>query len=97
MQYKEVVDNIKSRHIRKVLWRCDIMAMLSVICKDCKEEFSFRGWIDREDLKGTEYESQIDSITDEELYSLEKTDKIKDEWEKFEENPVALIAVHETL
>ena len=64
------------------------MAMLSVICNDCGGMFSLRGWIEKEDLKNTPYENKIDTITEDELYQLEEKGKIKDEWDKFEDNPV---------
>ena len=43
------------------------MAMLLVICKDCGEESSLRGYIEKEDLRGTRYENLMDTITEEEL------------------------------
>lgn len=60
------------------------MAMLQVVCKDCGEETSLRGWIVKEDLLGTEYEELMDTITDEELQSLEEAGKIQDEWDKWD-------------
>lgn len=62
--------------------------MLIVNCCDCGEMFSLRGWIEKEDLKGTPYENLINTITDEELRKLEVEGKIKDEMDKFEENPI---------
>lgn len=64
------------------------MAMLNVICYDCGYMNALRGWVEKEDLKGTKYEDQIDSITEEELFDLAEKGEIKDEWDKFEENPV---------
>lgn len=46
------------------------MAMLLVICKDCGEESSLRGYIEKEDLRGTRYENLMDTITEEELKSI---------------------------
>ncbi|MFR5393477.1 MAG: hypothetical protein ACLTG6_07860 [Roseburia faecis] len=60
------------------------MAMLQIVCKDCGAEESLRGWIAKEDLLGTEYEELMDTITDEELQSLEKAGKIQDEWDKWD-------------
>ena len=60
------------------------MAMLQVICKDCNEESSLRGWIEKEDLIGTEYENRIDTITEKELYELEEKGKIKDPWDRWD-------------
>ena len=64
------------------------MAMLQIHCKDCGSENSMRGWIDKEDLRNTEYEYMMDTITEKELYQLEQEGKIKDQWDKFENNPV---------
>lgn len=64
------------------------MAMLTVICNDCGEMHSLRGWISKEDLKNTPYEKIMNKITDEQLKELESKGIIKDEWDKFEENPV---------
>lgn len=60
------------------------MAMLQVICKDCGEECSLRGWIEKDDLMGTEYENRIDTITEEELCELEEKGKIKDQWDRWD-------------
>lgn len=62
------------------------MAMLQVICKDCGQENSLRGWIEKEDLIGTKYQNLIDTITEDELYALEETGEIKDEWDRWEGN-----------
>ena len=64
------------------------MAMLQVVCKRCRSENSLRGWIEREDLIGTKYEHLMNTITEEELYELEKNGEIKDEWDRWRENPV---------
>lgn len=64
------------------------MAMLQVYCKDCGNETSIRGWLEREDLKGTKYEDRIDTITEDELWELGCTEKVKDPWNKWYENPV---------
>lgn len=64
------------------------MAMLTVICNDCGEEYSLRGWCEKDDLKDTPWENKMDTITDEELYKLQEEGKIKDEWDKFLENPI---------
>lgn len=63
------------------------MAMLQVICKDCGSENHLRGWVEKEDLKGTKYENLIDAITEEELWELERKGEIKDEWDRFDEDP----------
>lgn len=59
------------------------MAMLQVICKKCGQESSLRGWIDKEDLVGTKYENLFNTITEDELYDLEKRGEIKDEWDRW--------------
>lgn len=59
------------------------MAMLQVACKDCGEESSLRGWVEKEDLRGTPYENLMDSITEEELNKLEREGKIQDEWDRW--------------
>ena len=41
--------------------------MLTVVCKNCHSEFSLRGWLEKEDLKGTSYENKINTITEDEL------------------------------
>lgn len=64
------------------------MAMLQVYCKDCGNETYFRGWVEREDLKGTKYEDRIDTITDDELWELERTGKVKDPWDKWFDHQV---------
>lgn len=64
------------------------MAMLEVVCNDCETETSLRGWIEKEDLKNTEYEGLMDTITEDELYELERSGKIKDPWDRFLDNPV---------
>ena len=64
------------------------MAMLQVICKDCKNENHLRGWIEKKDLLGTKYEKLMDTITEEELNELERKGEIKDEWDRWEENPI---------
>lgn len=58
------------------------MAMLEVICNDCKTETSLRGWVEKEDLKGNSYENLTDTITEDELYALQEDKKIKDPWRK---------------
>lgn len=62
--------------------------MLTIICNDCHSEHCIRGWIEKKDLKGTAYENMIATITDKELYELESKGKIKDEVDKFYDNPV---------
>lgn len=62
--------------------------MLTVICNDCGEMFSIRGWIEKEDLKNTPYENVMNTITDEQLQELYRNGMIKDEMDKFEENPI---------
>lgn len=54
------------------------MAMLSVFCNECGGMFSLRGWIDREDLKNTLYESVMNTISDEQLTELHNNGSIKD-------------------
>lgn len=58
--------------------------MLQVECMDCHQRASLRGWVEKEDLIGTEYESLMDSITEDELWELEKTGKVKDEWDRWD-------------
>lgn len=60
------------------------MAMLQVICKDCGEENSLRGWVEKEDLRGTKYENLIDTITEEELWELYFKGEVKDPWENWD-------------
>lgn len=60
------------------------MAMLQVICKDCHEESSLRGWIEKEDLIGTKYENLMNTITEDELYILQEKGEIKDEWDRWD-------------
>ncbi|MEE1255575.1 MAG: hypothetical protein UHN47_03565 [Lachnospiraceae bacterium] len=60
------------------------MAMLQVVCKDCGEESSLRGWIEKEDLKGTKYEHLMATITEKELYALEEKGEIKDPWNRWD-------------
>ncbi len=60
------------------------MAMLEVECKDCHEHKSLRGWVEKEDLIGTKYESLIDTITEDELYQLQEKGEIKDEWDRWD-------------
>lgn len=62
--------------------------MLTVSCCDCGEIFSLRGWIEKEDLKNTPYENIMNTITDEQLHDLERNGIIKDEMDRFKENPV---------
>ncbi len=64
------------------------MAMLEVVCRDCNSETSLRGWLEKEDLKGTEYEHFMDTITEDELFVLQNSGKVKDQWDRFMENPV---------
>ncbi len=62
--------------------------MLTVDCKNCHSTFSLRGWLEKEDLKGTSYENKINTITEDELQELEQKGIIKDEWDRFLDNPV---------
>lgn len=62
--------------------------MLTVICYNCGYMDSLRGWVEKEDLIGTEYESRINTITEQELDELQEKGEIKDEMDKFEENPI---------
>jgi DNA-directed RNA polymerase subunit M/transcription elongation factor TFIIS len=62
--------------------------MLTVICKKCHSEFFLRGWLEKEDLKGTSYENKINTITEDELQELEQKGIIKDEWDRFLDNPI---------
>lgn len=57
--------------------------MLEVCCKDCGCEYSLRGWVEKEDLRGTAYEDRMDTITEDELYKLQQEGKIQDEYDKF--------------
>lgn len=61
------------------------MAMLQVVCKDCGDETSLRGWIEKEDLIGTKYEYLMDTITEDELYDLQEKGEIKDPWDRWDE------------
>ena len=58
--------------------------MLTVTCYDCGEMYSLRGWIEKEDLRGTQFEEKIDTITDAELSELEEKGLIHDEKEEIE-------------
>lgn len=58
--------------------------MLQVICNDCDQEYSLRGWVEKEDLKGTPYEHIMETITEEELNKLQEQRKIQDPWDKFD-------------
>ena len=60
------------------------MAIMQVVCNKCGSESHMRGWIEKEDLKGTKYEHLIDNITDEELDKLERAGEILDEFDKWE-------------
>lgn len=62
------------------------MAMLQVICKDCGVESSLRGYIEKEDLRGTRYENLMNTITEEELNELNQKGEIKDPWERCDES-----------
>ena len=46
------------------------MAILQIECGKCHQSFSLRGYIEKEDLLGTEYESLMNTITDNELCEL---------------------------
>ena len=61
--------------------------MLTVTCYDCGEMYSLRGWIEKEDLRGTQFEEKIDTITDAELSELEEKGLIHDEMDVFEKTP----------
>lgn len=67
-----------------------IKMMLTVSCCECGEMYSLRGWVTKEDLIGTEFENRIDSIDDKKLHELQNTGKIKDQVDKFYENPVCV-------
>ena len=60
------------------------MAMMQVVCRKCGNETPMRGWIEKEDLKGTKYEHLIDIITEEQLDDLERTGEVMDEFDKWE-------------
>lgn len=62
--------------------------MLTVTYNDCGKMFSIRGWIEKEDLKNTPYENVMNTITDEQLTELYRNGMVKDEMDKFEENPI---------
>ncbi len=59
------------------------MAILIVNCKDCGEESDLRGWIEKEDLIGTKYESRMATITMDELYELQEKGEVQDPWDKY--------------
>lgn len=60
------------------------MAMLEVECRNCQRHASLRGWIEKEDLVGTKYESLQNTITEDELNKLQEAGKIKDEWDQWD-------------
>lgn len=56
-----------------------------VICKDCHNETSLRGFVTRDDLIGTKYEKVKDFITDDELHALEEAGEIQDEFDRWDD------------
>ena len=46
--------------------------ILTLTRYDWVEMYSLRGWIEKEDLRGTQFEEKIDTITDAELSELEE-------------------------
>lgn len=60
------------------------MAILTVYCKKCKQDSSLCGFIQKSDLKGTKYESRMNTITAEELDALEAVGEIQDEWDRWD-------------
>lgn len=64
------------------------MAMLTVECCDCHEATVLRGWVEPEDLKGTQWER----YTQEEIKEAESKNPLifwgLDPWDKFDQNPV---------
>lgn len=56
-----------------------------VICEDCHNETSLRGFVTRDDLIGTKYEKVKDFITDDELYALEEAGEIQDEFDRWDD------------
>ncbi len=60
------------------------MAVLTVYCKKCKQDSSLCGFIKKSDLKGTKYESLMNTITDKELDALEAAGEIQDEWDRWD-------------
>lgn len=47
-------------------------------------ESSLRGYVTKEDLKGTKYEHLMDSVTEEELCELEEKGEIQDPWDRWD-------------
>lgn len=64
------------------------MAMLEVVCRDCDSKTPLRGWLEKEDLKGTEYEHRMNTVTEDELFVLQESGKVKDPWGRFLDNPM---------
>lgn len=64
------------------------MAMLQVECTVCGSVSILRGWIDPEDLVGTEWESYTES----QIKGAEQENPLVfqglDPWDKFVENPI---------
>ena len=57
--------------------------MAQVVCRKCRSGTPLRGWVEKEDLIGTEYEHLMDSITEQELYKLESEGKIMDQFDRW--------------
>lgn len=64
------------------------MAMLQVECRDCGATFSLRGWVEPEDLLGTQWEG----YTNQDIVNAEKKNPRifdgLDPWDKFESNEI---------
>ena len=52
--------------------------MLTICCNQCGEMYSLRGWIEKEDLRGTQFEEKMNRITDTELNAA--TPPMKRSW-----------------
>ena len=65
--------------------------MFYVECKQCKNAYNIRNWPDKEDLKGTNFESRIETITNDELEELYKKGVFVTPEDIFAENPQCLI------
>lgn len=66
------------------------MAILQVECFDCLSIFSLRGFVEPEDLVGTQWEGcskeEMGKLEDEDSFIFEGLDP----WSKFDDNPVCL-------
>ena len=71
--------------------------MLTVTCYDCGEMYSLRGWIEKEDLRGTQFEEKMDRITDTELNELEEKALSVTKWINLKRTLAVNIAVQKML